>query len=349
MAKIRKVTDAASTSRAVAAANEFEELVEDATIPIDPEQPSSKALPITSASRRRQSRGDRPLDLSESLDLKPDDTILYLAYGSNLSDKKFLGDRGIRPLSVINVQVPALKMIFDLAGIPYLEPCFANSTWRPTDASTSKSDQEVDEKAPLVSPGTKYNKDKWKKPMIGVVYELTAADFAKVLATEGAGSSYQDIVVDCYPFASSDPSAEVPWKPETEPLSAHTLFAPRSSISGSRVRKPGYAQPSARYLGLLTEGAKQRDLPFEYQEYLASIRPYNVRTNRQVVARAIYSWTIIPVFMAILRSGKHLSDETGRAPAWYQRVIQSIFATTWWSYDWLCRPLFGDGERDITT
>ena len=73
-------------------------------------------LPCTSPSRLSSTSNEK--------------TVLYLAYGSNLSAETFKGNRGIRPLSAVNVHVPSLNLTFDLAGIPYIEPCFANTQYR---------------------------------------------------------------------------------------------------------------------------------------------------------------------------------------------------------------------------
>ncbi|KAF3916755.1 hypothetical protein ABW20_dc0107533 [Dactylellina cionopaga] len=95
--------------------------------------------------------------------------IKYLAYGSNLSAETFLGKRGIKPLSKVSVRVPSLTLSFDLAGVPYKEPRFANV--RPRD----EGDQEL----------------------IGVVYEVTPTDYATILKTEGG---YSVIDVPCFPL-----------------------------------------------------------------------------------------------------------------------------------------------------
>jgi hypothetical protein len=348
MARLRKDAHESSTSQALAAEHEFEEVVNDAlpTLTGHDTQDLHSRIPITSKQRQTQSLHDSPIDISQGLHLESQ-TVLYLAYGSNLSDKKFLGDRGIRPVSSINVQVPELCMTFNLAGIPYIEPCFANSAYRRDDGSAIID--ALDEKTSLMTTTREYRKDQWKKPMIGVVYELTTRDYAKVLSTEGAGSSYQDIVVACYPFASSDPSVPAPWKPETTAFKAHTLFAPRTKADGSRMREPSYSQPSARYLKFLTEGAAQHGLPHEYQQYLASIRPYQIRSFRQRVGRTLFSVMWVSMVMIIMRLGKQLSDETGKGPAWYTALLKGVFSATWWTYDWVMKPLFGDGERDTTT
>ncbi|EPS42236.1 hypothetical protein H072_3801 [Dactylellina haptotyla CBS 200.50] len=93
----------------------------------------------------------------------------YLAYGSNLSAETFLGRRGIKPLSQVTVRVPTLTLAFDLAGIPYKEPRFANVR------SREEGDQEL----------------------MGVVYEVTPKDYSTILMTEGG---YNVISATCIPL-----------------------------------------------------------------------------------------------------------------------------------------------------
>ncbi|KAJ2905111.1 hypothetical protein MKZ38_006357 [Zalerion maritima] len=159
-------------------------------------------------------------------------TVLYLAYGSNLAAKTFLGVRGIRPLSQVNVTAPSLTLTFDLPGLPYREPCFANTAPRvlkkPGKYGSNKRD-------PLPGglpdppdipdiPGV----PKLPPALIGVVYEVTPSDYAKIVATEGGGASYAQIVVPCLPLP---PSVTIPEKPVVpdppKPFLARTLCMPR--------------------------------------------------------------------------------------------------------------------------
>ncbi|KAL8946301.1 MAG: hypothetical protein Q9222_007285 [Ikaeria aurantiellina] len=132
---------------------------------------------------------------------KPDQTYLYLAYGSNLAASTFQGVRGIKPLAALNVVVPELVMTFDLAGLPYLEPCFANTAYRsPSNNEQSSppitSSSNNNEKSPLLSHPS-YSNPTWPKGLIGVVYEVTPTDYAHIIATEGGGASYHDVLVTC--------------------------------------------------------------------------------------------------------------------------------------------------------
>jgi hypothetical protein len=290
---------------------------------------------------------------------------LYLAYGSNLCNETFRGKRKVVPISEINVQVPTLRLTFDLPGLPYLEPCFANSALRDpsNDPSRVTSSDVASEKTALLAtndtPSTQdYRKNAWHKGLIGVVYEITAADYANVIATEGGGASYKDILVDCYPFADNDPHARVPSTPSTVPFKAHTLFAParqpESSASpdeatGGRFQRPdtSYAQPSARYLKLISTGATERGLPLEYREYLDSIRPYRITTLRQTIGKALLAGFWGPVILAMFALSKLVAGKTGRAPPWMARLLTAVFGFVWVAYDRFYRPVFGDGERTI--
>lgn len=253
-------------------------------------------------------------------------TILYLAYGSNLCNETFRGKRGIRPLSQINVLVPSLRLTFDLPGVPYLEPCFANTALRDPDAASfGKRD---------------YHKDRWHKGLVGCVYEVTPSDYAHIIATEGGGAGYQDILVDCYPLEEDD---TVPDKPKTPRFVAHTLFAPAEK---NRSRPdPSYAQPSARYLNLITTGATELALPKEYKSYLDDIRPYTITTKRQKMGMALFAAVWLPFLMFMQALSAKFQDDKGRSPEWLANLVTFIFTAIWKSYDAAFKKVFGDGER----
>ncbi|KAJ1327646.1 gliotoxin/aspirochlorine biosynthesis gamma-glutamylcyclotransferase [Microdochium nivale] len=98
-----------------------------ADIPITcPERLEQAAVTATTTSEL--TIADRKVDSSSTATTGPPvpKTYLYLAYGSNLAAETFLGRRGIRPISRINVSAPAFDLNFGLGGLPYWEPCFAN-------------------------------------------------------------------------------------------------------------------------------------------------------------------------------------------------------------------------------
>ncbi|KAF2810554.1 uncharacterized protein BDZ99DRAFT_417051 [Mytilinidion resinicola] len=309
--------------------------------------PSSK-LPLPSQDRLDSSLTEQPYNLddftSQNILEKNEKrtTVLYLAYGSNLCDETFLGRRGIKPLSQINVLVPSLRLTFDLPGIPYNEPCFANTARRdPTSPPTTTTTTTAD-----------YHKDRWHKGLVGTVYEVSRADYAHIIATEGGGAGYHDIVVACHALPAA--CRTVPAAPASPPFRAHTLFAPApddpsssSSTDNSRLFRPdpAYAQPSARYLKLVTDGASERGLPAEYLDYLRGIRAYRVTSRRQEVGRLVFLGTWMPVLAVLFQLQERFKDERGRSPAWVVALLAVVFGGVWGSYDGVFRPLFGDGER----
>lgn len=303
-------------------------------------------LPEISTERRDQSLSHE--DATE--------TFLYLAYGSNLSNETFRGNRGIKPLSQTNVQIPELRLTFDLPGIAYTEPCFANTARRDPEKDVPDRRSEKDNDSESDAPHTTdYHKDRWHKGLIGVVYEVTLADYAHIIATEGGGSSYHDVLVDCYPFATADPAEPVPQFPKTKPFRAHTLFAPatepgkKPAKDGGRLQRPdtAYAQPSARYLKLITDGAAECRLPYEYQDYLNDIRPYTITSNKQRIGQFIFASTWLPFIMLIFATEKLFTDDHGVAPPWMKVLAGALFQACWASYDTYFKDTFGDGERTV--
>lgn len=324
-------------------------------------------LPVASTTQQylRTTMASSPSPVEPCSD---DEIIYYLAYGSNLSKETFLGRRGIKPLSAINVVVPSLRLTFDLPGIPYSEPCFANSGRRheEDDSSTTPAHQiqSADEKTPLLSPSLHsdtaaatrrkdYHKNRWHKGMVGVVYGLTPTDYAHVIATEGAGASYQDVTVPCHPLLPGTDT--VPLHPATPPLNAHTLFAPTphdppSPGNGGRFRRPdpSYAQPSARYMKLLTDGAAEHAIPAEYQDYLHQIRPYTLTSQKQRMGQFVFLSLWRPIITILFAMTAMFADERGRSPAWLVSMAKAIFEGVWGSYDGFFFGVFGEGERTVS-
>ena len=326
----------------------------------DPPQSETLKLPKTSSRRRLTSLSDHAIEPAEftanvlnntGKELDSSETVLYLAYGSNLCAATFQGVRGIRPISQLNVVVPELVMTFDLAGIPYVEPCFANTRYR-----TPIPPEGQSEKSPLLPTYAKakdYHKTRWKKGLVGVVYEITKADFAHVIATEGGGASYHDVLVDCYEIPPN--TYNVPEVPDSEPFKAHTLYSPSYAPGqpppkkGGRFTRPDpdYAQASARYLKLINDGAVEHALPEEYMAYLRELRPYTITTNRQKIGAFIFTMIWFPIIKFVFGLEHKFGDKEGRSPRWLVELTGAMFRGVWISYDWLFRPLYGDGERTI--
>ncbi|CAL5865945.1 uncharacterized protein PFLUO_LOCUS152 [Penicillium psychrofluorescens] len=368
-----------------------------------PSTPDAVSLPTTTVARQRASSVAASIDQDEHLAekiaeqqehgasltglLAEKETILYLAYGSNLASKTFRGVRGIKPLSQINVLVPELRLTFDLPGIPYAEPCFAGTQFRdPEKADDSAGEAEdeawdvlgnssVSEKAPLMV-ATEAHRNRWHKPLVGVVYEVTLADYAKIIATEGGGRGYRDVVVDCHAFPKSyKPADPVPEHPGTPAFKVHTLLSPRADearrhkqcgiththaprnpcgLSALFIKSqphlrpdPEYAQPSARYLNLLTTGAAEHQLPIAYQTYLAQIRPYKITSTRQKIGKVVFLAMWGPALLTVMTLSKVFAGPDGRSPPWVVVFVDLVIEAVWKSYDLVFVKLFGDGERTV--
>jgi hypothetical protein len=213
-----------------------------------PAYPPISSIPRTSPERLAQASPNHDKHKTAS-------TVLYLAYGSNLSAHTFLGVRGIRPISSINVTAPGLDLTFDLPGLPYREPCFANTAPRKlpklplpgdpptkppielpphTDAKNPYRDDgwDVESGAGVAGPEVSFpalpiRGPTWNKGLYGVVYEVTPEDYSKIIATEGGGASYADVATLCIALPPAIHVPEQPPVPDLKPFLAHTLYAPR--------------------------------------------------------------------------------------------------------------------------
>ena len=262
--------------------------------------------------------------------------------------------RRVKPLATANVVVPSLRLTFDLPGFPYIEPCFANTALR--DPSQTIEADETSEKAPLLH-APDYHKDRWKKGLVGVVYECTKEDYIHIIATEGGGSAYKDILVECFVIP---PGGEVPMNPTSESIMVHTLFAPAPKPSSNdeaesgvkttgRMHRPdpSYAQASERYLKYFIDGSNEHNLPEEYKEYLRGLRPYMITTTRQRCGQVLIVTTWAPMMLIIFGLQSAFQDKDGHNPPWLGKLQESIFLALWTTYDRAIKVFFGDGERTI--
>lgn len=315
--------------------------------------PPLSSIPSTSSKRLAQAAQDAPNDVAQAAT-----TVLYLAYGSNMSAETFLGKRKIRPLSQMNVSVPLLRLTFDLPGLPYREPCFANVGYRKLPQKPKLPDPLH---PPIVPP---LNPPKsglgWDGGLMGVVYEVTQEDWRTIMRTEGGGSGYQEIMVPCLPLPAEVGVPEKPAFPTLpQPFLAKTLYAPyiplnpgsgkknwwTRFVTGPHRPNPDYAQPSARYLKLLMDGAREHYLPQVYQDYLASMQPYTATTIRQKIGQDLFLLFWAPMLIYFFTITAVLADETGKVPRWCASTISGLFGLMWYTYDKVFISIFGDGER----
>lgn len=286
-------------------------------------------------------------------------THLYLAYGSNLAAETFLGVRGIRPLSQVNVSVPTLDLKFNLAGIPYREPCFANVDFRKI-----PDHPKLPPKVPPINPPPfepPHATVQWDEGLVGVVYEVTEEDYRTIIRTEGGGVGYKEISVPCLTIPPKISIPEKPFPGVPKPFIAKTLFAPQIPDSDlpddprkkkwwyrflvGPQRDPDYSQASARYLKLITDGAKEHELPDGYQRWLNSLQPYTITTWRQQIGALLFALSNSGIFLIIIFGSKLFPSKDGKMPRWLAIMMTVLFNIIWMSYDVFYKPTFGDGER----
>jgi hypothetical protein len=243
----------------------------------------------------------------------PENTRLYLAYGSNLCSSVFQGNRGIVPVSAVNVVVPELRLCWNLEGIPYAEPCYANAERR---SGQGKSIHGA---------------------LVGVVYEICAADFAHILRTEGQG--YAETQVECRPLQPG--SRTVTACPGVPSIRACAVLA-----SGAGRRPARNMQPSRRYVDLLVTGAREHCLPSQYIKLLEAVATYEASTPRQRIGKAIFSFLWFAPVVVVILLERRMADHEGRIPHWVKVMVGRCFAGMWWTHDRWFKPVFGDGACD---
>jgi hypothetical protein len=94
----------------------------------------------------------------------PDDELTwYFAYGSNMASRVITGRRGVTPISTERARLDGYRLVFDMRGIPLLEPGFASIALSAGDC------------------------------VHGVLYRLTRASLTRIDRSEGA--AYRSIGV----------------------------------------------------------------------------------------------------------------------------------------------------------
>lgn len=152
----------------------------------------------------------------------PTTPVLYFAYGSNMQTATFSGRRGISFLRARPARATGWRLVLDKPPLVSIGEGFASIVPDPTAA------------------------------VIGVVYEITAADLEHVDLTEG-------VLIENYR------RIEIPVRPLDAPeevLSVQTLTSDR--------RDP-QLRPSDRYMGLIVAGAEEHGLPAEWIAFLRAI------------------------------------------------------------------------------
>lgn len=121
------------------------------------------------------------------------DHLWYFAYGSNMSAKKFTHDRGIVPLSSARVRLRGWKLAMLIPGLPYAEPAF--SAIEKEETLRDRSRLTVTESA---------QKQASVPDVVGIAYQITLSQYHHVVASEGGGTGYEEVVLRAEPVSDED-------------------------------------------------------------------------------------------------------------------------------------------------
>ncbi|KAL2135475.1 hypothetical protein VTI74DRAFT_8334 [Chaetomium olivicolor] len=222
-----------------------------------------------------------------------DKPLWYLGYGSNMRSTS-MTDRKVTPLATKVVTVPTHYVTFDVFGIPYSEPCYASIEQFPDGESGQLH---------LVHNGNPAVK---VPPLCGVAHHLTASDFHRLLVTEGSGVVYDVVEVQAYELDDRRIA-------KGQPFTAYALKAKWPQ------RPSGI--PSARYMKLFMEGARENNLPTDYIAYLENFPSYRK-----------------------LEGPSRTVDEDGNCSVLLALMIVRLYQTMWAYHDFVHRRVFGEGD-----
>ena len=201
----------------------------------------------------------------------PPGSRVYFAYGSNVNTKTMKGTRGITPSAAYPAVLPGYELVFNVPGLPFIEPAFA-SVRR---VVTGKTDDAPSRFA------------RFATETHGVAYVVTDEQWRTILRTE---TSYvrEDVTLERFLPASTRVDGDAP--PATpQKIFATTLVFADADVGGVALL------PSARYLGLLREGADEWGLDPSWREYLrVAVQAYDpgisaTRTLGAAVAAASFA------------------------------------------------------------
>ncbi|KAG0341349.1 hypothetical protein BG004_006056 [Podila humilis] len=299
-----------------------------------------------------------PIDTPTRSDKGDDNTVWYFAYGSNMDPKIFTGRRKVTPIESLPVSAPGYWLSFDIAGIPFIEPCFASILKIDTTRLHSR------EYALEVHNRTRYgqvfewdesNPEKSFPPVLqGVAHRITLRDWQLVIQSEGGWghdvpTGYNQIVIPCLVVGSGDGDSMVINNngekgtviTKQRALQAHVLEARPTSVKAK-------CQPTLRYKNLLTAGARFHNLDPAYQRYLAHVVPYECDGVRSKTGRVIFTAFNLPMvllFAAIVfRDRGTPVEKRTRPPFWTAWIFDKAARFSTMIHDYLVMPIFGSGR-----
>ena len=228
--------------------------------PSPPASPPSPAAAST-ASVPTASAPSGDADAAPAVVRAPPGSHIYFAYGSNVGTKTITGVRGVKPSASYPAILRDYRLVFNVPGLPYVEPGFASV--KPVLPGASPDDDTTDQLA------------RYEREVHGVAHVVTEEEWRVILRTE---SGYAREEVTLREFL---PGVDAP----ARLIEATTLVYPDIASGGELL-------PSARYIDLLREGAAEWNLDEGWQRYLRDrVRSYDpagdpMRTAGAAVAAA---------------------------------------------------------------
>jgi len=210
----------------------------------------------------------------------PPGSHIYFAYGSNVNTKTMSGVRGVRPSASYPAVLDRYTLVFTVPGLPYVEPGFASVRRIDVDEGVDVDENDDDDKSASddsrVSDDDDASLARYEREVHGVAYVITDEEWRFVLRSE---SGYD---VEAVTLRRCSDGA---------PIEATTLVYPETDLGLPSLL------PSARYLGLLTEGAEEWNLDAGWRRYLRErVRAY--APEGKELAGAIAAASLAPIGLA---------------------------------------------------
>ncbi|CAI6337030.1 unnamed protein product [Periconia digitata] len=228
------------------------------------------------------------------------DTLWYFAYGSNLSVEKFTHSRGIVPLAAVVAHIPGWQISMSIPGLPYSEPAFAS-----IEAMNATS---LKEKQPDVQ---------------GVAYQITRAQYAKIIASEGGDIAYAQARLLAQVLNEADEDA-------VGGKTFHVLTLTNAMFKAF----PG--RPSFRYMDLVLSGAKTVAITPRYLHHLQTIPTYIQGTSaRRKTGAFLFLLIWSPVMQLIEITVQYTVDleRGGVVPSWVKTFVRFLVSFMWYSHE----------------
>ncbi|KAK5988152.1 Gamma-glutamyl cyclotransferase verK [Cladobotryum mycophilum] len=245
-----------------------------------------------------------------------DKPLWYLGYGSNMKASS-MKDRKVEPLATKIVNVPTHYVTFDIFGIPYSEPCYASLEEFPDGGNGKLQLVHGDYSVPVPS-------------LCGIAHLLTPADFHRLLVTEGSGVVYDIVEVQAFELGESR-------------IRFGASF-PVYTLKAKWPQRPN-GTPSARYVNLFLQGAKDNNLSPEYIEYLERFPRYHkIEGPERTLGQYVFDNGWRPFLKRLVRTTTWNVDEDGNCPIFVARTIVWLYQAMWTYHDCVHKHIFGEGD-----